>query len=220
MKDQELLALWKSQDQKIESLLAMNTKILKEQVSGKAKKALGGLKAEKITGIVFGSVYLVILGALVGFGVMSGNFSGNYFLWSVTAIFLINLKIFLDYIRHLVMSLKIDFSGAVAEIQAQLIELRLSLIRSVRYIGLQLPFYSTLHLHSSWFPGQANLAGIIIQCVITLSFTAIAIWIVVKFRPENSNQKTVKWLMSLAGIKEVDRALKELHEIEDLAVTN
>ena len=216
MNDQELLALWKSQDQKIEALMAVNAKLLKEQFSQKAKKALGGLKAEKITGIVFGSIYLLILGTLVGLGVISGSFAGNYFLWSVTGIFLINLKIFSDYIRHLVMSLKIDFSGPVAEIQSQLIELRLSLIRSVRYIGIQLPFFSTLHLHSSWFPGQANLAGIIIQCVITLSFTAVAIWIFVKFRPENSSQKTVKWLMSLAGIKEVDRSLAQLEELDQL----
>ncbi|MFC3879708.1 hypothetical protein ACFOSV_05955 [Algoriphagus namhaensis] len=220
MNDQDIFTLWKSQDQKIEAIMAINAKLLKDQISQKAKKALGGLKAEKITGIVFGSVYLVILGALVSLGVMSGNFSGNYFLWSVTAIFLINLKIFSDYIRHLVMSLKIDFSGPVAEIQPQLIELRLSLIRSVGYVGLQLPFYSTLHLHSSWFPDQANLAGIIIQSVITLSFTAVAIWIFVKFRPENSNQKTVKWLMSLAGIKEVDRSLAQLEELNQLELSN
>lgn len=216
MKEQELLSLWKAQDQKIEQVMAMNAKILKEQISQKSKKALFGLKAEKITGIVFGGIYILILGAVLGVGIKSGSFTGNYFLWSIAAIFLINLKIFIDYVRHLVMSLQIDFSGPVAQIQSQLIELRLSLIRSVRYIGFQLPFYSTFHLHGSWFPSEANLAGIIIQVVITLSFTAVAIWIFVKFRPENANQKVVKWLMAIAGIKEVNQSLAQLEELEKL----
>ena len=220
MKDQDLLAIWKSQDQKIEKVLAMNVLLLQDQMTRKAKKALIGLQAEKITGIVFGTVYLFILGAILGAGIKGGSSAGNYFLWSIAAIFLVNLKIFIDYVRHLVMSLKIDFSGPVAQIQSQLIKLRLSLIRSVRYIGFQLPFYSTFHLHGSWFPSEANLAGIIIQGVITLSFTAVAIWIFVKFRPENANQKTVKWLLWIAGIKEVDRSLEELNELEELKVVN
>lgn len=216
MKEQELVSLWKAQDRRIEQVMAMNAKILKEQISQKSKKALFGLKAEKITGIVFGSLYLLILGAILGVGIKSSSFVGNYFLWSIAAIFLINLKIFIDYIRHLVMSVQIDFSGPVAQIQTQLIDLRLSLIRSVRYIGFQLPFYSTLHLHSSWFPGEVNLAGIIIQCVITLSFSATAIWIFIKFRPENTNQKAVKWLMAIAGIREVNQSLAQLEELEEL----
>lgn len=220
MKDQDLLALWKSQDQKIEHLMAVNAKLLKEQLSRKAEKALGGLKAEKITGIVFGLPYLLILGTILYFGLQASSLSGNYFLISITGIFLVNLKVFIDYLRHLVLSYQIDFAGTVMEIQKKLLDLRHSLILSVRYVGLQLPFYSTWYLDSSWFPGEANLAGIIIQAFITLSFTAVAIWIFVKFRPENTHQKTVKWLFWIAGIKEVNRSLEELKELEALGKEN
>ena len=215
MNDQEILALWKTQESKIEKVMAINSKILKEQISQKSKEALFGFKAEKITGIIFGLPYLIILGAILGIGLKVSSLSGNYFLISIGLIFLINLKIFADYVRHLVLSYQIDFSGAVADIQKKLIELRFSLIRSVRYIGFQLPFYSTLHLDSSWFPSQANAVGIIIQILITGIFTFAAIWIFMNFKPENSNHKIVKNLFFIAGIKEIDQSMQQLEELKN-----
>ncbi len=217
MNDQEILALWKSQDQKIEQVLAMNSILLKEQISQKAKKTLYGLKAEKITGIIVGLPYLLILGTILGIGFQVSSLSGNYFLISIGMIFLINLKIFADYIRHLILSYQIDFSGAVSDIQKQLIDLRISLIRSVRYIGFQLPFYSTLHLDSSWFPSQANTLWILIQILITGLFTFAAIWIFLNFKPENSNHWIIKKLFFIAGLKEVDQSLAQLEEIKNLS---
>lgn len=214
MNDQEILSLWKSQDQKIERVMAINSKLLKSQISEKAKKSLSGLKAEKITGILVGIPYLLILGAISFAGLKSGHIAGNYFLISILMIFLINLKIFADYVRHLVLSYQIEFSGAVTTIQKQLIDLRLSLIRSVRFIGFQLPFYSTFHLDSSWFPSQANLAGIVIQVLITGLFTFAAIWIFLNFKPENSENRIVQELFFLAGIKEVDQSLAQLEELK------
>ncbi len=212
MNDQEILNLWKAQDLKIERVMAINSQLLKEQLAQKSKRALFGFKAEKITGLIFGIPYVIILGAIISFSLSVSSLSGNYFLISIIGIFLINLKILVDYMRHLVLSYQIDFSGAVSDIQKQLLDLRLSLIRSVRYIGFQLPFYSTLHLDSSWFPSQANIGGIIIQAIITLSFTALAIWIFMNFKPENTENKLIQKLLFIAGIKEVDQSLKQLEE--------
>lgn len=214
MNDQEILGLWKSQDQKIEQVLAMNSKILKEQMSQKSKKALLGFKVEKITGIVFGLPYLILLGALLGFGFHVGTVYGNYFLTSIGIIFLVNLKVLADYIRHLVLSYQIDFSGAVAAIQKQLIELKFSMIRSVRYIGIQLPFYTTLHLDSSWFPSQANTVWIIIQILITGLFTFAAIWIFKNFKPENIGNKFVQKLLFIADVKGIDQSLTQMEELK------
>jgi len=217
MRDQDLMALWKTQDQKIEKIMAMNAILLHEQISQKAKKTLGGLKAEKITGIVFGIPYVILLGTVFGFGLYGSGLSGNYFLISIGGIFLVNVKVLADYIRHLILSYQIDFSGTVTAIQTQLIELRLSLIRSVRYIGFQLPFYSTFHLDSSWFPSQATTAGILIQILITGLFTSAAIWIFLNFKSENTENRIVKKLLFIAGIKEVDQSLAQLEEIKTLS---
>lgn len=217
MKDQDLMALWKTQDQKIEKLIAQNAMLIQEQIGKKAKKALVGLKAEKITGIVFGIPYVLLLGTIVGFGLYGSGLSVNYFLISVGAILLVNVKVLVDYIRHLALSYQIDFSGPVTEIQKQLIDLRLSMIRSVRYIGLQLPFYTTFYLDSFWFPGEANTAGIVIQVLITGLFTFAAIWLFLNFKPENTDNKLVKKLLFIAGIKEVDKSLAQLDEIENLS---
>ena len=215
MNDQEILTLWKAQDNKIEKVMAINSKILKEQFSQKSKKALLGFKAEKITGIIFGLPFLMLLGLILFFGLQESRLSGNYFLISIAGIFLVNLKIFADYVRHLILSVQIDFSGPVAAIQKQLIELKLSMIRSVRIIGFQLPFYSTFYLDSSWFPSQANTAWVIIQITITGLFTFAAIWIFLNFKPEKMANKFVKKLLFIADIKGIDQSINQLEELNN-----
>ncbi len=215
MKDQELVNIWKSQESKVERLWAINKILLQERVKRKSSEAMTNWIGEKILGLVVGFFYILFLGALVGLGVSSGSISGNYFLISVGIIFLINLKVYIDYIKHLVMSLRIDFSGPVVEIQAKLVEMRISLIKGMKIWVLQIPFYTTFHLSSSWFPQQADPAWVVIQILVTSLFVIGAIWVIWTLREENLNSKSAKFLISAAGGDPLDKALAVYQEVKD-----
>ncbi|PZX58086.1 hypothetical protein [Algoriphagus chordae] len=214
MQNQDILSLWKTQESKIDQLMSLNLQLLREQQSQKMKKAMWGMKAEKITGIAFGSLYLLFLGAVLGIGLKATDFQPDFFTISVAVIFIVNIKVFSDYIRHLVMANQIRYDGSVAEIQAQLIELKFSLIRSMRIVAIQLPFYSTFHLSLSYFPSQAPTVWLITQLIITGLFTVLAVWIFVNFKPENADKKWVKWMISTAGGTQIEKSLEQLEELE------
>lgn len=215
MEDQELLTLWKKQETKIEELLNFNTELLKEQISQKAEKALFGLKAEKILGIVTGAIYILFLGTLLGIGIAANPHRVDFFVISIGAIFLVNLKVFIDYIRHLVMVNQINFEKPVADIQEQLLTLKLSLINSTRFVVLQIPFYTTWHLSSSWFPNHANPSWVIIQYTITGLFACLAVLLFLHIKPKNAGKKWVKWVISSAGISHIEKSLIQLQELKD-----
>jgi hypothetical protein len=53
--------------------------------------------------------------------------------------------------------------------------------------------------------------------VITGLFTSAAIWIFLNFKSENTENRIVKKLLFIAGIKEIDQSLAQLEEIKTLS---
>ncbi len=214
MEDQELIGLWKRQETKIDQLMSLNTQLLKERTSEKMRKAFFGIKAEKVTGIIFGILYIFFLGTLLAIGLKATSFRLDFFHVSVGVIFLVNIKVFADYIKHLVMANQIEFDGSVTKIQKQLLDLQVSLIKTFRIVVIQIPFYTTFHLSVNWFPSQASEPWIVVQLLITGIFTVASIWIFVNFKPQNAHKKWVKWMISSSGGTQVERALEQLKELE------
>lgn len=216
MKDQELIGLWKHQESKIDQLMSMNMQLLREQSNTKMRKSLFGIKVEKVTGIVIGFLFVFILGFILATGLKATSFQLGFFTVSIGVIFIVNIKVLADYIKHLVLLNRINFDGSVAEIQKQLIELKLSMIKSMRIVVIQIPFYTTFYLSSSWFPSQTPPELIIIQLIITGIFTFAAAWIFFNFKPENFHKKWVKWLISSTGATQIEKSLAQLEDIEEL----
>lgn len=216
MKDKELISLWKQQESKIDQLMSINSKLLQNQLTQKANKALFGMKAEKVLGIVLGTFYLLFLGFLLVVGLKATGFNPDFFVVSVGSILLVNLKVYIDYIRHLVYLNQIDFEGTVSEIQDRLLKIKFSLIKSTRIVVLQIPFYTTFHLSINWFPGQADPTWILIQSCITGLFMIISIAAFWYITPKNADKKWVKWLISSAGGTQIEESLEHLKELEDL----
>ncbi|MDN3204169.1 hypothetical protein [Algoriphagus sediminis] len=215
MKDQELINVWKSQEAQIDKLWAINKILFQERVQRKTSEAMLGWKSEKILGLVVGFIYLLFLGFLFGIGLSSGSYLNNYFLISVGFIFLINLKVYIDYIRHLVMSFRIDFSGPVVEIQAKLMEMKISLIKGMKIWVLQIPFYTTFHLSASWFPHDAAPAWVGVQVAITFLFILGTVWVTWTLREENLHSKSAKFLISATGGDPLDKALAVYQEVKE-----
>jgi lysylphosphatidylglycerol synthetase-like protein (DUF2156 family) len=214
MEETNFVLLWKEQYEKIDQSLAINKQLLKEVISQKAASALQSLIRYKTRGIVAVIAYLLILGIVLSYAVSHYSSALNYFIISMAAIFLINLKALFDYIRHLVWIKNIDYDGSITEIQEKLSKLQLSIVHHSRFMVLQIPFWTTFQLSDIWFPHDVSWGYIIFQVLLTFSFTLLAYWLYKNLTLENTNKKWVKSLIEASGGRSILKAIAFYKELE------
>lgn len=214
MEDKELLTMWKSQNEKIEQSLAINRKLLMEAVNQKAQTSLRSMKRLKTAGIVSFVLYLFVLGYVLLYAISNYSTAANYFIVSFFAIFLINLKGFVDYIKHLYWVNSIDYSGTITEIQQKLSKLQFSIVNHTKIMVLQLPFWTTFYLSDRWFPSNIGVPYMIFQILLTGGFTYLAFWLYRNQHVDNLDKKWYKTLMAGSGGRSIREALAFYKEIE------
>lgn len=215
MENIEFINIWKEQNAKIEKSLAINKLLLKETISRKAESSLKSLANLMTTGIVAFVFYLLILGYALVYAISNYSSANNYFIVSVLAIALINIKGFTDYIKHLAWSKNINYDGSVIDIQKQLSKLQLSIMNHSKFMLLQFPFFTTFYLSDSWFPQDVGILYIIFQVIITGSFIYLSYWLYKYHKPENLNKKWFRNLLAGSGGKSVEKAIEFYREIEE-----
>jgi len=220
MEETNFVLLWKEHYEKIDQSLAINKRLLKEAITQKAESALHSLTRLKARGIIAVIIYLILLGIALFYAISNYSSAANYFIVSMGAIFLINIKALYDYIKHLVWTNNIDYSGSITEIQGKLTELQFSILRHNRFIVLQFPFWTTFYLSDKWFPGSASWGYLVFQFLLTASFTYLAFWLYKNQTIENADKKWIKSLIESSGGKSVTRAIKFYKEIENFKLSN
>ncbi len=215
MEEKELLSLWKSYDAKIDESLRLNKKLLHEILTRKAQSALQSLARFKRRGIIAAIIYLILLGVVLSYAIMHYSTAANYFIFSIGAIFLINIKALYDYIKHLSWINEIDYDGSVIEIQSRLVKLKLSIFAHSRVIVLQLPFWTTFILSDKWFPQSVGWGYIVFQIGLTSLFTFAAIWLYKNQTIENANKMWFKFLIAGSGGKSLMKAIDLYKELEE-----
>lgn len=215
MEDANFVLLWKEHYQKIDQSLAINRQIIKELITQKASSALQGLIRLKQRGIISFVIYLLLLGFLLTYTIKNYSPASNYFIVSIGIIFLINVKGFADYIRHLVWTNNINYNGSVVEIQEQLLKLQLSIIRHGRIMCLQFPFFTTFYLSNKWFPQDVGAGYIIFQILLTGAFAFLSYWLYKQHKPENLRKKWFRKLIAGSGAGYVMRAQEFYKEMEE-----
>ena len=220
MENIELINIWKEQNAKIEKSLAINKLILKETIGQKAESALKGLVKLKTAGIVAFVFYLLILGYALFYAISNYSSASNYFIASVSVIALINIKGFVDYIKHLAWTKNINYDGSIMEIQKKLSKLQLSIIDHGKFMCLQFPLFTTFYLSNNWFPQDVGLTYIIFQTILTGSFIYFSVWLYKKHKLENLNKKWFRNLIAGSGGKSVEKAIEFYREIEEFEKGN
>lgn len=214
MEQVNLEGLWQEQTSKIKQRLALNEQVLQQILGQKAASVTNKFKGFKIRGIIIALLYLFVVGSVLFYTAVHFDPSASYFMVSVAAIFLINVKVLADYIKHLVWANKVDFDGPVIAIQEQLAALELSLFSHARITILQLPFWTTFYLSPDWFPAGTSLGWIIFQVIITGLSIFITCWLYKNLRMQNAHKKWVRLLIEGAGGKSVYKAMAICQQIE------
>ncbi len=214
MENIELINIWKTQNDKIEQTLLINKLLLKQNLTQKAESSLQGLAKLKTVGIVAFVFYLLILGYALFYAILNYSSANNYFIVSLCAIALINLKGFSDYIKHLAWTKNINYDGSVIEIQKHLSKLQLSIIDHGKIMCLQFPFFTTFFLSNKWFPQEVSLGYVIFQIILTGSSIYLSYWLYKNHKVENLNKKWFRNLIAGSGGKSLENAIKYYREIE------
>jgi len=220
MENIELINVWKEQNVKIEKALAINKRLLKESIDRKAESALKGLAQLTTAGIIAFVFYLLLLGYILFYAISNYSSASNYFIVSMSAIALINIKGFADYIKHLAWTKNLNYDGSVMEIQKRLSKLQLSIMNHSKIMILQFPFWTSFYLSDQWFPQNVGLPYIIFQIILTGSFIYFTIWLYKKHKPENLSKKWFRNLIAGSGGKSVEKALKFYREMEEFEKEN
>ena len=215
MENLELINIWKEQNVKIEKSLAINKILLKKIIGQKTESTLKALVKLKTAGIIAFVLYLLILGYALFYAISNYSSSSNYFIVSVSAIAVINIKGFADYIKHLAWTKNINYDGSVMEIQKQLSKLQLSIINHGKFMCLQFPFFTTFYLSNNWFPQDVGLTYIFFQIILTGSFIYFSVWLYKNHKPEDLNKKWFRNLIAGSGGKSVEKAIEFYREIEE-----
>ncbi len=215
MENIDFINIWKEQNTKIEQALALNLKLLREIVDGKAKSAVRSLTVLKSTLLFFGVLYLIALGGLISFAISRYTPAWNYFLLSVAAIFAINLFAVITYIKHLAWLSEINYDGTIADIQQKLSKLQLSIIQLTRIMYLQTPFFTTFYLSSNWFPQLSPWPYTLFHLIITGAAVYLSWWIYRNMTVDNLDNKLIKNLLNGSGRETVQKAMDFYKEIEE-----
>lgn len=214
MEEINFVLLWKEHYEKIDRSLAINKRLLAETVNNKAGSVLHALLKFKTRGVVAVVVYLFVLGTLLFYAISNYSSAANYFIVSIGAIFLINLRALYDYIKHIVWINEIDYDGSITAIQQQLVRLQLSIFRHSRIMVLQIPFWTTFQLSDKWFPQSVGWGYVVFQVALTASFTWLALWLYQKQTPANADKKWIRSLLAGSGANKVSKALAFYKELE------
>ncbi|MCC6289908.1 MAG: hypothetical protein IT249_18680 [Chitinophagaceae bacterium] len=208
----DILALWKSQNAKLDETISINKKLLKESLHNKAKSALGGFKATRWVGIIFGVLWCVAMSFIL-------IASWKYTNWFFKSAFIIHITVSLIavglYIYHLILLKNFDNSQTVISAQRELVELKFSNLRTLGILWLQLPVFSTWYMSNEWMH-NAPFTFWFIQMPIVLVQLFIGFWLYRNLNYKNQQKKWFKWFVSKGEFGKINKANSFLLEIDEL----
>lgn len=189
MEDLEILNLWKAYDQKLEENLNFNRKNAEEILGIKVNSLLSSMKPLKIFTILVGLLWAGFGGLVLMKVALHAPLSVNpFFLLSAALQVLITGIALVLYIYQFVLISQVDMSRPVVETQEHLARLKSSTLWIARILFLQLPLWTTFYLSESMFT-SGNSILLIVQGIVTASFTYGAIWLFLNIKFENRDKK-------------------------------
>jgi hypothetical protein len=203
MEDIEIINLWKSYDKKLEENLSLNRRNAEDITKINIRSFLSSMRPLKVFTVLAGIIWVGFLDVLI---VGLFQVASPFFLVSAAILSLLNTLAIGIYLYQLILIHEVDISEPILATQEKLARLKSSTLWVARILFLQLPVWTTFYLSTAMFE-NGNLLLIILQIVITLSFTFIAVWLFLHIKYENRHKK---WFHMIFNGKEWDPVMKSM----------
>jgi hypothetical protein len=211
MNELELKKLWQSTNMKLEESLVITGNNPDEITKMKIYNFLGSMKPIKIFTLLTGILWVSITGTVVVKLFPEVNL---IFLFSAIVQIGLTAMALIIYIYQLIKIYKIDVTDPIVKTQNRLANLKTSTLWITRILFLQLPVWTTFYWNTSMLE-NGNWFLWIIQGVVTLSFTCVAIWLFINIRYENKDKKWFKFIFSGKEWTPLIKSIEILEQIED-----
>ena len=209
MQETELIALWRSYDQKLEENLKLNRRNAEAITLIKIKSLVRSMAPIKFFTLIVGTLWIVFLG-----NVLYNTYSfASAFFWYSIFIHVVLLSIVLGiYTYQLVLIFQTDISEPLLATQHRLASLKSSTLLISRLMFVHAPVWTTFSISEQIWNDPFLLA---ISLSLTFVFTIIAIWLFFNIKYENKDKKWFKFIFNGREWEPVLKSTALLREIED-----
>jgi len=139
MKDNELLEIWKSNDQKLDQLLSLNQEFIHRMTKDRLKNTIERMHKPKRLALLVGLPYTLLLYAIT---LIAFKADGLFVVIGFGSISLIMTIIIIAYFYHIYLINQISNTQEIITAQRKLAKLKLSSFNITRLAIIQLPFWS------------------------------------------------------------------------------
>ena len=210
MEERDILALWKSYDQKLEANLLLNRKNTADITGMKVQSLLASMKPIKIFTLVVGVLWVLFVDTLI---INLFAIANPFFLISAGIQVLLTKFAIGIYLYQLILIHQVDVSEPIVATQSRLTRLQSSTLWVARLLFLQLPVWTTFYWNKSMLE-NGNTFLYIIQIAVTLAFAFLAVWLFLNIRYENRDKKWFRLIFDGVEWTPVIRSMELYREIE------
>ena len=208
MQESDMIALWRSFDQKLEENLVLNRQNAAAITLIKIKSLMSSMAPMKIF-IIITSILWVTFLSIVLYNTYS--FASPFF-WVSIFIHVVTLVVVTGiYVYQVVLIFQTDISEALFKTQHRLASLKSSTLFISRLMLLHAPVWTTFSINEKMF---SNPVWLIVQGIVTLTFIAGALWLFFNIKYENRDKKWFRFLFSGKEWAPVIKSIEMLKEIE------
>ncbi|HQY19293.1 MAG TPA: hypothetical protein PLX80_00450 [Ignavibacteria bacterium] len=189
MNDIEIINLWKSNSKKINENLLLNKKNAEDLIKMKTQSLLSSMKPVKIFTVMMAVLWVGIGGTVVTNIFLSAYSSVNhFFLYSAAIQILLTAIALVIYLYQTITIYQTDITEPILATQEKIAKLISTSLWVTRFMFLQLPLWTIFYWNKNMLE-NGSLPLLIIQGIVTLSFTIAALWLFFNIKYENRNKK-------------------------------
>jgi hypothetical protein len=209
MSADEFQNLWKEYDAKLERSFSLSRRLFTDVQQQKVGSELRPLIRSRVFGIVVGIVWMVLMGFCLYVVRRQPVMAVSFGVFCVCTFIGI-----VGYIRDVSVILAIDFADNVVETQRKLAAMQSAMVRDIRLVWLQLPFWASFFVSNAFIRSSGRLFYLV-EVPVFLCLVGVAVFLYLNITVRKAQHK--KWVAALirsAGSRRVSRAIGLLKELE------
>lgn len=206
--------LWQQQFAKVEEAISLNKKLLKEITMQKASNSLKSIRLIRWIGISFGIFWCLAIAIVV---INSWSFTNYFFKTSLIINLLVSFVAIVYYIYHLVLLHNFDNTKTIIEAQQKLVKLKLSNLKILGLLWLQLPVFSMWYMSNQWM-NNSPATFWFIQVPVVIIQLFLGIWIFRNLNYKNCDKKWFKWLVTKGEFANIQQAISLLEQVDESVI--
>ena len=209
MSADEFQQLWKEYDRRLERSLSLSRRLFTDVQQQKVGSELRPLMRLRVFGIVVGVVWLALMGFCVYIVRTQPVMAVSFGVFCVCTLIGI-----VGYIRDVSVIRSIHYTDNVVETQRKLAAMQSSMVRDIRLVWLQLPFWASFFVSNAFIRSSGRLFYLV-EVPVFFCLVGVAVFLYLNITVRNAQRK--KWVAAMvrgAGSGRVTRAIGLLKELE------